>query len=610
MRTRIAILLVSLLLGSTIQDARSQGTRALIRETYNEKGKPRVSLEVIPLLGHLPPSGYHPIRVRIVNDEKVSHTWVLAFTSSDSGVYGNQMSQLRSSFPVTCDSQSVAEVDLLVPVATFLSRSYGSSTTSTLEINVRAPASFPASRETIDTEFHPDWPSVLCSETIHSLNGNALDKETETFLSGTGGRHAGNQVEFGGSFNPKTMPDDWRAYSGHDACLMTENDWNNLPAGARNALKKWNRLGGALLIYTTSSATDLNSLGLAKDSAGESDRDLSWGTVRLRDFPDNELLEAKDTVLLVRDSIDHIGGHRAGDLRSSFQSGWPLQDTFGQKSSHVALFIIVLILFGILVGPVNLFVFARSGKRHKLFVSTPLISLGASLLLVALILLQDGFGGRGQRLVLHEVGPDNTAYVSQEQIARTGVLLRTGFTTSEHGYLSPVRLSNSRWARVTADNGGGNGRYNLELETSGIKATGDWFKSRSEHGNLFETIRPSRERINLVRDPGPPTINSTFNFPLDEIFFRDTSGQLWKGTDVQQGRNLSLSPCVEQEFKNWLDNNRKRFSKRNRSRLDLISEHRGYFFASTTSADGVSTLRNLRWEETFTILTGQVPTGN
>ena len=174
---------------------------------------------------------------------------------------------------------------------------------------------------------------------------------------------------------------------------------------------------------------------------------------------------------------------------------------------------------------------------------------------MALILLQDGFGGRGQRLVLHEVGPDNTAYVSQEQIARTGVLLRTGFTTSEHGYLSPVRLSNSRWARVTADNGGGNGRYNLELETSGLKATGDWFKSRSEHGNLFETIRPSRERINLVRDPGPPTINSTFNFPLDEIFFRDASGQLWKGTDVQQGRNLSLSPCVEQEFKNWLDNN-------------------------------------------------------
>ncbi len=605
MRTRIIILLVPFLLGITLPDTRAQGTRALIRETYNKKGEPEVSLEMIPLLQHLPPSGYHPLRVRIINDEKVSHTWTFAFTSRDSG-WGDE-NQLRSNFSVTCDAQSVAAVDLLVPVTTVLARNYGTSTT--LEVEVRAPAPFLASRDTIDTEFHPEWPSVICSETIHNLNGNALDKETETFLSGGGG-HTGSQIEFGGSFNPKTMPDDWRAYSGHDACLMTDSDWSDLPAGARNALKKWNRLGGALLIYTTSSATDLNSLGLAKNAAGTSDLDLGWGTVRLREFPDNGILETKDTVLLVRDSIRHIGGHRAKNLRENFRSGWPLQSAFGEKSSHIALFILVLILFGVLVGPINLFVFARSGKRHKLFVSTPLISLGASALLIALILFQDGFGGRGQRLVLHEVGADNTAYVSQEQIARTGVLLKTAFTTSEHGCLSPVTLASSRWARVTADNGGGKGRYNINLDPSGLKATGDWFKSRSEHGHLFETVRPSRGRVNLVQNPGPPTINSTFDFSLDEIFFRDASGQLWKGADVQQGRNLALSPCPEQEFRDWFDDNRGRFGTRNRSRLDLSRERRGYFFALSTSADGISTLKNLNWEHTFTMLTGQVPTGN
>ena len=44
----------------------------------------------------------------------------------------------------------------------------------------------------------------------------------------------------------------------------------------------------------------------------------------------------------------------------------------------------ILIAFGIIVGPVNLFVIARQGRRHRLFWTTPLISLIASLLLIAL----------------------------------------------------------------------------------------------------------------------------------------------------------------------------------------------------------------------------------
>ena len=88
----------------------------------------------------------------------------------------------------------------------------------------------------------------------------------------------------------------------------------------------------------------------------------------------------------------------------------------------------MLVLFGILVGPVNLFVLAKSGRRHRLFITTPLISLGASLLLILLIIFQDGFGGRGMRRVLMEVRPDagqNAAFLHQEQIARTGILTGT-----------------------------------------------------------------------------------------------------------------------------------------------------------------------------------------
>ena len=114
------------------------------------------------------------------------------------------------------------------------------------------------------------------------------------------------------------------------------------------------------------------------------------------------------------------------------------------KTAHIVFFILVLIAFGILVGPVNLFVFAKSGQRHRLFITTPIISVGASLLLIVLILFQDGFGGRGSRLLLMEVrsGRHRECRLSspRSRSPGPGSCSATGFTTSEPGYLTPVLI--------------------------------------------------------------------------------------------------------------------------------------------------------------------------
>src|SRR5690606_21574539 len=94
---------------------------------------------------------------------------------------------------------------------------------------------------------------------------------------------------------------------------------------------------------------------------------------------------------------------RQASIASDFSTSWPLQQSYGSQEFRYGLFIGVLVLFAIIVGPVNLFVFAKVGKRHRLFITTPIISLATSLLLVGLIILQDGFGGSGFRRVLMEV---------------------------------------------------------------------------------------------------------------------------------------------------------------------------------------------------------------
>ena len=623
MRLPTAIFLTLFLFSVFLETVSAQSGGISIKKTYSKKGEPLISLELNSLIERLPASGYYPVRVKIVNDGPIDLTWQFFFTSSGSNF--DQGNRLKSDFTVTCNATSVAGVDLLVPVMSILnnrnSRSFLRRSSSPMEplrtqldVSVRPSPPLETSRTDLRTDIARGasslWPSVIYSEEIQNVNGNALDKATADHLSGSSSGMSGSSEEFGGLFLAKSMSDDWRAYIGYDACILTEKEWNELPAGARNALRKWNRLGGSLIIYTTNPATDLNTLGFGRDMAESPVTDPGWGRTILRPFPSDGLLEASEVVELVVDAVKKTGGPRISDPRDNFRSSWKLQDALGIKTSQLILVIIVLVAFGVLVGPINLFVFARAGKRHKLFISTPLISLGASIILLGLILLQDGFGGYGKRLILQEIGPDNTAYISQEQIARTGVLLNTSFTTSEPGYLTPLTIGESRWARVTESNGGGNGVYNVELTETGLAATGDWFKSSSEHGHLLETARPSRERISLVGDSDNPTINSTFGFVLEKVFFRDLTGQLWTTSDIQQGRNKSMTPAEETEFTPWFNGLQQRFGPRNRARLDLARNRRGYFFGFAPETDGISSLASIDWKTTSTFVTGQLFSGN
>lgn len=575
----------------------------LINRTYDPKTNTKIVITA--LHGSLPATGYMPVRVTLHNGTPIKRRWTFRFTSSDLG-YVNDGNEVRSNFSAECDAEQSLSFDFLVPLVTAFQMGYPTSTN--LDVTVSSPT-LPTVSRSMETLCDPSWPSVILSDTLFTINGSSLAKATEKLLSA--GSHGGStSIPFGGQFNPKRMSNDWRAYTGYDACLLTDNDWRDLGPGARSALLQWNRMGGSLVIYTTSPGTDCNSLGIRGTPAGTRETTRSWGAVRILNIASNHALASDKTVKFVAKDLHHATGRlRLDTLRSDFGASWPLQNAFGTKTAHIVLFILVLIAFGILVGPVNLFVFAKSGQRHRLFVTTPIISVGASLLLIVLILFQDGFGGRGQRLLLLEVRPDdgeNAAYLCQEQIARTGVLLGTSFKTSEPGFISPVLIDESRWARVTVRNEGGSGRYTVVVQEDGLDVAGDWFQSRSEHGHLVEAARPTRGRIQFVPGTPEPVVTSTFEFPLDTLYFIDNNGQFWTATDVEQGRSTTLSSAPEPQFDAWFARQQGRFSNQNRKRLELTGSRRGHFVATSAAVPAVETLRAINWRKTDAVLTGPV----
>jgi hypothetical protein len=255
-----------------------------------------------------------------------------------------------------------------------------------------------------------------------------------------------------------------------------------------------------------------------------------------------------------------------------------------------------------------LFVFAKSGQRHKLFITTPLISLGASLLMIILIFAQDGVGGAGVRMqwihLVHEKG-DHHAYVHQEQLSRTGVLMGSRFVIEEPCAITPLALDASQWTRLSTVEGPMQS-FELEQSEGTLRAAGDWFQSRSEQAQLLQTIRPSRSRIEYTDAAKSPRLMSNLDHSLRHFFLRDAQGQLWQAHDIAPGKAFTLQPCTDADWRKFLHSDIAAISHAQKERIKKISERADHFISISEDAPMIETSTSIDWKENKTILTGKV----
>ena len=205
-----------------------------------------------------------------------------------------------------------------------------------------------------------------------------------------------------------------------------------------------------------------------------------------------------------------------------------------------------------------------------------------------------------------EVRPDagvNAAYLHQEQFSRTGVLTGSRFTINTPSTFQPVPIAASRWARYT-DVSGAKGNFGLQPADGKLQATGDWFQSRSEQGHVLSAVVSTRGRIEKTDTPG--TCLSTFEFPIDTLYYLDESKQWHRADGITAGKRFTLAPVAFITAQNTLCSEGAAFADRNR-RLFLSAMARpGHFVAITTRAPGIDTHPGIRWKETRTVITGPV----
>jgi hypothetical protein len=570
----------SLLLLAATSLASAQET--IIRQVYDAKTDTHV--EVTSLFTEPSRGGYLPVRVKIANNLDSERSIHLRFRSTLS--YGDRL-QASSSFDFSAAAGKTTTQDIVVPLVSS-PHSYGEEPS----IDVSLSGSLGSASYPVRGSTGSGLPAVLMSESLHTPNASILDAASSK-TGGSGYRH-GNHV-YAGKFDPKQMPSDWLAYSGYDSMVLPDTDWSNVAPGARRAILSWVELGGQLIVYTQNNASPA-SLGLPVRPTN--------GSISMHSVSSSLMLDADDLIRLT--NKQNPTRTRNSSIQSDYNPSWPLQIHFGNKEFNYGIFIAVLIVFGILVGPVNLFYFAKSGQRHRLFITTPIISLVASFVLIALIIFQDGFGGHGIRRVLMEVRPDeglNAAFIHQEQVSRTGILLSGRFTVDPACLFAPVPIASSRWSRYTSDYNT-SGTFNLQPSDGKLQASGDWWQSRSEHGHLISAVLPTRGRIEATESSNEMV--STFAFPIETLYHLDTAGQWHRAEKIVTGKKFTFTPVEPTMVMPELAKEANAFSKRNQEIFNRASSRNGHFVAITDAAPGIDTLPGIHWKETRTVITGPV----
>lgn len=358
-------------------------------------------------------------------------------------------------------------------------------------------------------------------------------------------------------------PADYRMYEGQTCLIIPEKTYRTyFDEAHRKAIRQWVTGGGNLWL-------------IGDKGQPAATRQLGHG--RILHVPSLDGLPETEKKLKL---AEFIKLHEKEDSYPELTATAPYY--FSTPSTMLGL---VLIIFAVFVGPLSLFLWAPAGKRQRLFLLVPGISIGFSLLLLLFILVGDGTGGAGKREVLIQVNPqDHSALITQSQICKTSVLLNNTFKLPENAGITGKRQRkalHSKWEQDIEN-----------AARQGEQCGGNWFTSRSTLQHRLIMPVATRAALTLLETlpDGAPLFQSTFPGTLNGLTYRDASGKYWTLEQLPPGQKMQAFPFTPED--------------------ELSAPPPEHFLATMEPAPGelepIPTLPSINWEKTSITVSGPV----
>jgi|SRR5579884_148967 len=333
--------------------------------------------------------------------------------------------------------------------------------------------------------------------------------------------------------NAETWSTNWLAYTRYDGIIVTAAELNTVPEGIRTALWQYVETGGALLVLGRVDLRGLSALTETKeDQEGWLSVRAGFGVCQLS--PDA--------------NYDGWGDDRFAQLMNDWRStaavwssaqrntlnanqDFPVVEDLGIPIKGLFL---LMFLFTLGIGPINILVLTRLKRRIWLLWTTPVLSLFTCLAVFGYMLLSEGWSGQLR---------SDTLTLLDETTHRATTI---GWT----GIYSPLTPSDglhfSRETEVAPQ------RYYEGRDGGARSCTIDWSQDQHFVSGWVEARIPAhfkvrkselrRERVALQREPdGRWSMVNGLSKDIHRFWFADAKGQLHTAKNVAPGAKTMLT---------------------------------------------------------------------
>jgi hypothetical protein len=332
------------------------------------------------------------------------------------------------------------------------------------------------------------------------------------------------------ALEPSRLPASWLGYSALRAVVIGGPEWMSLTEQQRTALRKWTACGGDLIVVDAAPGSSLApGISLASPDGSRSTVPYFLGHLHR--------LRAADMELGMTGLLSALSAARAGSWRLPVNraADWTLAATKGFRlrmagigDVHARGYLMLLLLFALLIGPLNYLYLQHRGLQPLLVLTAPLIAVAFLVLLAVYVVIGEGFGVHVRAATLTVLDQDR-----QEAVTRAEVSLYPAGRTPGGGLrfsddTAVVAFASEDRSDVHLDLGDGQ-RFDRGLARARVPLN-------------VETVewRPARERLTFTRENGGLTVVNGLGATLTALFVRSPSGSFELAAPVIAGGRGAL----------------------------------------------------------------------
>jgi len=325
----------------------------------------------------------------------------------------------------------------------------------------------------------------------------------------------------------------WLAYSCWDGVAVTAREVDRMPPGVRLALARYVESGGTMLVL----GEPQRPLALAGGGGpAEDGRYAAFGRCLHATDAGRAATEAgfygsvEKTYKPWADLSDTLDAHRR----------FPVVESI---SVPVRGMLLLMLLFVVLIGPVNLFVLARKRRRIWLFVTVPAASLVTCGLVFAYSIFSEGIRGRYRTLSVTVLDETVSRATTLGWMAFYSPLTPHGglhfprqteltpqiydYWDFAHSYHRPPDADVSRTVHLTEDQ----------------HLAAGWVRARVPAAFKFRRCEDRRERLTVRRDAGGGVrVVNGLGVRIERLVLADEKGALHRAEAIAPGAEAALEP--------------------------------------------------------------------